>query len=41
MSENQEKQEDDKTLKIIQIVCLGIVSPIIITLAILHGLKMI
>jgi len=39
MSEIQEK--DDKTLKIMQIVCLGIVSPIIITLAIMHGLKMI
>jgi len=39
MSEIQEK--DDKTLKIMQIVCLGIVSPIIITLAILSGLKMI
>ncbi len=39
MSETQEK--DDKTLKIMQIVCLGIVSPIIITLAIMHGLEMI
>jgi hypothetical protein len=41
MSENQEKQKDDKTLKIIQIVCLGIVSPIIITLSLLYGFEII
>lgn len=35
------EKQDDPVLKKINIVCLGIVSPIIITVSILYGLGMI
>jgi hypothetical protein len=36
-----EQKEDDPVLKKINIVCIGIVSPIIITVSILYGLGII
>jgi len=41
MSETEKKIKDEKELKIMNVICIGIVSPILITVSILYGLGII